>query len=112
MKQSEKHIHKLKKINYKSGNKVFFCTLPDCNFKISVPLSLGKRSLCWRCGIDFIMNEYSLRLAKPHCDSCHRPKDIKIDEKKIILTKVELSLSERLSQTINEANKQSDQEDI
>ncbi len=70
------HTHKLKKINYKSGNSVFFCVL-DCGFKISVPLSLGKKSICWRCGEEFIMNEYSLRLTKPHCSSCHKSKSNK-----------------------------------
>jgi hypothetical protein len=70
------HIHKLKRLKYKSGNTIFFCSLPDCTFKTNIALALGKRSLCWRCGESFIMSEYSLRLAKPHCDSCHRPKDI------------------------------------
>jgi hypothetical protein len=25
------------------------------------------------------MSEYALRLAKPHCDSCHRPKDLSVE---------------------------------
>ena len=68
------HIHKLKRLKYKSGNTIFFCSLPDCTFKTNIALALGKRSLCWRCGESFIMSEYALRLAKPHCDQCHRPK--------------------------------------
>jgi len=102
------HTHKLKRIKYKSGNSVFFCVLPDCTFKTSIPLSLGKRSLCWRCGNSFIMSEYCLRLAKPHCEACHKPKkldDIKLDEIIPALTQAmtPLTLAERLSQTIQQA---------
>lgn len=70
-----KHIHKLRRHTYESGNKMFFCTLPDCNYKVRIGLALGKRSICNRCSNDFIMNEYSIRLAKPHCDECHKIKD-------------------------------------
>jgi hypothetical protein len=74
-KHVEKHIHKVKRQKFKSGNEMYFCTLPDCYFKVNPALYLGKESICWRCGNTFIMNEYSLRLAKPHCEKCHQPKD-------------------------------------
>lgn len=77
------HVHKLRRHRHKSGTAIFFCTLPDCTFKSSVALSLGKRSLCWRCEEPFIMNEYSIRLAKPHCDNCHKPKDIHVKKDEI-----------------------------
>lgn len=67
-----KHIHKLKKHRYKTGIAVFFCTLPDCNYKIEAPLSLGKESICNICSEPFIMNEYTLKLIKPHCMNCGR----------------------------------------
>jgi hypothetical protein len=70
----EKHIHKLRRHTYKSGNATYFCAMPDCSFKISPPLAIGKRSICWRCERSFILNEYSVRLAKPHCEECHKPK--------------------------------------
>ena len=70
------HTHKLKRLKYKSGNTIFFCCLPDCTFKTNIALALGKRSLCWRCGQEFILSEYSLRLAKPHCENCHQPKNL------------------------------------
>jgi hypothetical protein len=110
------HIHKLKRLKYKSGNITFFCALPDCNFKINPALALGKRSLCWRCGKDFIMNEYALRLAKPHCQECHKPKKEVVDiedrtfDSETKLGPSELSLSERLSQTIKQA--QTEEEEI
>jgi hypothetical protein len=71
----EKHTHKFKRLKYKSGNSIFFCALPDCSTKLGTALALGKRSICWRCGEHFIMNEYSIRLAKPHCEACHQSKD-------------------------------------
>lgn len=81
-KTKDSHVHKLKKLKYKSGNEIFFCTLPDCTYKINPALALGKRAICWRCDNEFIMSEYVLRLTKPHCDSCHKPKNIgaKTDE--------------------------------
>ena len=105
------HVHKLKRVKYKSGNAIFFCTLPDCNFKTNIALALGKRSICWRCGEQFIMSEYSLRLAKPHCPACHKPKnlnDVKLDE--IITPPIELSLADRLNQTIKQAQNQEEDE--
>lgn len=117
MKTKKDHIHKLKRIIYKSGNRVFFCALPDCTFKINPALALGKRSICWRCGKDFILTDYCLRLAKPHCENCHKPKnidDVKLDE--IINTTnppppLMLTLAERLNQTIQQA-KQIEEEEI
>ena len=115
--KSSQHIHKLKRVKYKSGNSVFFCALPDCNFKINPSLALGKRSLCWRCGEPFIMNEYSLRLAKPHCENCHKPK---IDSSPVVIGTLDerivtgegqsLSLAERLQQTIQQKQKESEEE--
>jgi len=69
MKQS--HAHKLKRHTYSNGTQVYFCTLPDCSFRSAIGLNLGKRTICWRCGKEFLMNVYSLTLAKPHCEECH-----------------------------------------
>lgn len=112
------HIHKFKRLRYKSGNEIFFCTLPDCSQKINPALALGKRSICWRCSEPFIMTEYSLRLAKPHCDACHKTKNIDItleeigivDAAQSICTPGELSLQERLNQTIQANQKQEEEE--
>lgn len=115
----QKHTHKFKRLTYKSGNQIFFCALPDCSVKISTALALGKRSLCWRCGEEFIMSEYSLRLAKPHCDKCHRPKGVNKEDIPYVLrddgTKDSfgggepLLLSERLQQIIKQAQPEEDE---
>lgn len=67
------HIHKLKRHVYGTGRAIFYCVL-DCEFKTAVPLALGKKTTCWRCGKPFNMNEYSLRLVKPHCMECKKTK--------------------------------------
>ena len=68
-----KHVHKLKRHRYKTGNTVYFC-VDNCAFKVSTELALGKKCICWRCGQPFTLTEYSIRLAKPHCGDCHKPK--------------------------------------
>lgn len=115
----KKHIHKLKRVKYKSGSITLFCALPDCAFKVNPALALGKRSICWRCGESFILNEYSLRLAKPHCEGCHKSKK----ETKWVHTPTEpereatnelvhtLSLAERLKQTVDIAKGENLEED-
>ena len=74
MAKVEKHTHKLKRHTYKSGNSVYFCTLPDCHFKIEVALALGKLALCNLCNKEFTMNEYQCKLNRPHCDACSKRK--------------------------------------
>jgi hypothetical protein len=68
------------------------------------------------------MNEYSLRLAKPHCESCHKSKkiDAKLDDIIIIspdgivgsdgIVDSELSLADRLQQTIKQT--QAEEEEL
>lgn len=110
-----KHTHRLKRHKYKSGNIIYFCKLPDCSFKIAPALALGKRVLCNRCGEPFIMNEYSIRLAEPHCEDCHRVKvslpplpelGVKYDKIEDLAAGLaneapEQSLSERLKRVVN-----------
>jgi len=74
MPKQSSHTHILRRHKYPSGNSVYFCTLPDCHYKIDVPLALGKRSICNICGDEFILSEYSIKLAKPHCDKCGKVK--------------------------------------
>lgn len=118
MAKKEKHIHKFKRHVYSTGNKVYFCTLPDCQFKINIEFALGKESLCNRCGKPFLMNVYSMRLAKPHCEDCHNlnRKDEHGGDRRILPSRRELdptvipqlaensldSLRERLNREVEE----------
>lgn len=70
---TEKHTHRLKRHKYSTGNAVYFCTL-NCHFKIECPLALGMKSICNICGQEFTMSEYSIKLAKPHCERCSKIK--------------------------------------
>jgi len=106
----EKHIHKFKRHFYKTGNAIFFCTLPDCNFKVATHLSIGKTAICNRCGEPFSMNEYSIRLSKPHCDKCHKRKDTKIVQVVSKPVDVTSELKDRLSLTIRDIMVKEDDE--
>ena len=77
-----KHTHRLKRHRYTTGSTVYFCTLPDCHFKIECVMALGKKSICNLCGNEFIMTEYTIKLAKPHCDNCSKIKVSSADGKK------------------------------
>ena len=110
--KKEKHIHKLKRLKYKSGSVIFFCSLPDCSFKINISLALGKRSICWRCGDTFIMTEYALRLAKPHCEKCHHPKNEEIGEAELRVVIKDITLADRLNEAIQNAKQQDNDEEI
>ncbi len=59
------------------------------------------------------MNEYALRLSKPHCENCHKPKITEITPDTAPIPSVireageekQLTLSERLSQIISKSQK-------
>lgn len=59
------------------------------------------------------MSEYSLRLAKPHCDNCHKPKfegthtEVEVIDE---ISSLPLSLAERLEQTIKQAQEEQEEE--
>ena len=74
----QKHVHKLRRHEYKNNEQIYFCVL-DCDYKIKVELALGKTTLCNKCNKPFILNPYALRLAKPICSSCKGVKSPKID---------------------------------
>lgn len=69
MAKVREHLHKLKRIAYSTGTKVYFC-IDDCSYKVEVPFALGKLVRCNVCDEPFQMNENSIRLARPHCNGC------------------------------------------
>jgi hypothetical protein len=72
------HTHKYERVRL--GKKyVYKCALPNCPHYVYKELAKGRVSICWRCGDEFVMNTYSVQLAKPHCKKCHR---LKSGEKK------------------------------
>lgn len=65
-----KHVHKLKRVKYTNGERLFFCIKGACEYELNVKKALGKPNECHRCGKEFNLNELSVRLAKPHCNAC------------------------------------------
>jgi len=48
--------------------------LPNCAHFLREELAEGRASICWRCGIEFILNKRNMIQTKPHCmsDECTR----------------------------------------
>lgn len=89
--RTQKHVHRLKRHAYETGNKIFFCTLPDCSFKSQTELMLGKRVICNRCNKEFILNQRSIRLALPHCDDCSKVRVKTVEGETKYVSKEQLS---------------------
>lgn len=80
------HTHKYikRKIGSK-GYKIYACGFPGCTHtipyqdKVYGGLSniVGRRSICWRCGIEFIIT--NPRLTKQHCVNCTKGRNKNID---------------------------------
>lgn len=106
------HTHKLKRHKYPTGTSVYFCTLPDCSFKIECQFALGKKSVCNLCNEEFIMTEYTCKLLRPHCHKCSKIRIKGSDGKKRFVRRDSLpfmaslaeahadNLRERLSNTV------------
>jgi hypothetical protein len=72
--KSKHSVHKLKRKIYKTGVRVYFCTRPDCHYKIECDMALGKVAMCNLCGNEFEMTMKSIRLDRPHCPDCSKVK--------------------------------------
>jgi len=64
-----KHIHKYHRING-----TWYCAASDCTHfmprNIPIEAMLGKKSLCWNCDGEMILDEYLLKEDKPTCAAC------------------------------------------
>ena len=70
-KTRHKHTHKL----IKSGP-VWKCALPDCTFFVYFKqeyILIGRKSVCWECGDEFLFNTSCLNQEMPICNSCAVP---------------------------------------
>ena len=45
------------------------------------------------------MNEYSIRLAKPHCEACHQPKEKRAENRVDVVPNVEVVMDIPLAKT-------------
>jgi hypothetical protein len=64
-----KHPHKLILMNHKTWK----CTLQGCSFFVHKGLEhilVGKSSICWGCGDEFLFDESALSEEMPKCIEC------------------------------------------
>lgn len=64
-------VHKYQRVRLGKKYIVYKCSLPNCAHFIRQELVVGRKSLCCRCGKEFLMTQKSL-LKKPHCEECTR----------------------------------------
>jgi hypothetical protein len=67
-----KELHKYHFIPMKY-TKVWACALPDCLHYIPKHMEYmvcGKRSICWSCDKEFILNEENMKDDQPICETC------------------------------------------
>lgn len=70
--KAKRHVHRYRKIKL-SYTLAWACALPDCTHRIPVADEesiLGKFSICWQCGEQFILNNNSLLEDNPRCSKC------------------------------------------
>jgi hypothetical protein len=64
-------VHKYVRVRLGSKNYIVMkCLLPNCPHYIRLELALGRICICWRCNLEFVLNQKHLKLKKPHCDAC------------------------------------------
>lgn len=66
-----KHVHKygLFKMGLKRQYEVMRCNTPLCDHYVQARVAVGKMSICWRCGEQFVLGPEDLKF-KPACYDC------------------------------------------
>jgi hypothetical protein len=50
---------------------IWRCMLPECNHHVYMPvLLIGRRSICWACGMPFVMSSRDTESKKSVCEDC------------------------------------------
>lgn len=68
--KKEKHIHKVIRVDFKTGYQAFKCTLPDCSFIIATGLFVSREGLCWVCNQPFNFLPRNIKQRRPKCLNC------------------------------------------
>lgn len=71
-KGSRKHTHKYHRVDLNFA-RVWACALPECNHHMPAhytALVVGKRSYCWQCGKEFLLDGDAMIEDKPRCVEC------------------------------------------
>lgn len=90
MPKFQEHAHRYVRVRLgKNDYTVFRCVRPGCAHYVRQELVIGKIAQCWRCDDEFVMNQKTALLKKPHCAKCTiTPGKIK-EEKKTQLQTIE-----------------------
>lgn len=85
-----KHVHKYLRVRLGKDKKfiVFRCVLTDCPHFIRREFIIGKRTICWRCGAEFVMTAKTQQL-KPHCHPNCDARIIEIEDAEIERSSIE-----------------------
>lgn len=71
MSKYQEHAHRYTRVRLgKKDYIVFRCVRPGCAHYIRQELVIGKIAQCWRCDDEFVMNQKTALLKKPHCAKC------------------------------------------
>lgn len=73
-KENAKHsIHKYYRgVFQPSGTIVYRCGIAGCPHFLFDPMVEGRISICWRCGVSFVVTKKSMKSKKMHCVNCTR----------------------------------------
>lgn len=72
MARSKRHTHKYHKMKMGTVT-VFACALSDCTHYMPSHMENminGKKSICWECGDELIMDPVSMEMRLPKCANC------------------------------------------
>ncbi len=69
-----KHTHKYRRVRLGKNKRytVYRCVRPNCTHFIEEKLVLGRSTICWKCGAEFIMTEKTMKM-KPNCPGGCKP---------------------------------------
>lgn len=70
--KNRKHVHKYRKVEI-SGDMIWACGAPECQHHMPHHmrnLIPGKKSICWSCGNEMILDERAMKLDMPICVEC------------------------------------------
>lgn len=73
-----KHTHKYQRETLGKDYIIYKCVLPGCTHYLPLPLIVGKVSICWNCGMEFIIRKGKNGInKKPKCENCvnHKSKN-------------------------------------
>ncbi|HWY34240.1 MAG TPA: hypothetical protein VNX68_06305 [Nitrosopumilaceae archaeon] len=74
-KKLPKHTHKYHRI-LAGFKKIWACADSECTHFMPEHLTstiIGKKSICWQCNNEFILDDDSMKNDRPICRACSRP---------------------------------------